>query len=342
MKKALKILVLLMISILLFSSFSIVYADGNECTVTVGRTSGTAGDLVYVPVSIENNPGIAAITISVTYDSKALDFAGYDQGRVFTDSITLKEHPDKNYIRVVVCEYGKNSTVNDDILVLKFNIKESAEVGIHAMTVKYTDGDFANKDSEIISPKIVAGGVEVKKATNTSCTHENYSDWVVVSKPTCVTAGASQRVCLACGHKETTEIKATGHIYNDTWTVDVPATKDRSGQMSRHCKYCTSKVDIINYEFEDTKKAANGITNEFGAENQTTEFIDELFKDQYAGRELTPSGNTDEAPEDTVSSEIVTVGSAETESNTGKIILIVILSAAVIILVAVIVLTLKK
>ncbi|MCL2164941.1 MAG: cohesin domain-containing protein, partial [Oscillospiraceae bacterium] len=47
-------------------------------TINVADASGKVGEIVEVPISIENNPGVAAMLLNVTYDETMLKLVGYE------------------------------------------------------------------------------------------------------------------------------------------------------------------------------------------------------------------------------------------------------------------------
>lgn len=61
-----------------------------------------------------------------------------------------------------------------------------------------------------------------------------YGDWTQVKAPTCTEKGSQERVC-ECGDKQTKDIDALGHDW-DEGTVTTPATCSTPGVMTFHCK----------------------------------------------------------------------------------------------------------
>ena len=66
-----KFLSIAMVAVMLVALCSTVFAaDG--ATMTVGTVDGYRGEKVVVPVVVSNNPGIAAATVTITYDTNNL------------------------------------------------------------------------------------------------------------------------------------------------------------------------------------------------------------------------------------------------------------------------------
>lgn len=311
--------------ILLFSSLLPCYsvmADTNKCTVTVASIKGNIGDTVYLPISIENNPGISGVSISVTYNSKALTYKGYTKGPVFTDSFMVQDHPTKNLIRLVLVESSKDSTNNGNIITLKFTIGEDTAADFYPISIDYGSGDFANRKMGAVMPEIVSGGVEViYNPAAQNCAHKNYGEWLAVAEPTCTAKGIEQRECTLCGHKDTRETEKTAHVYEDEWTVDTPATKERDGVMTRHCKHCTATTDRITFKYEDPQD--EDFENSIGTEVPKNDYTENLFNEQHPDKELTRNESyvktESSSPASTVSKITTTSSKTETTDNESEI-----------------------
>lgn len=257
-------------------------ADIKQGIVEVSKVNANVGEEIVVPVQIKENPGIMAITISVTYDPAALEYFSYYYGNVFND-YTVAAHPDRKLIRVVICE-TRNKTKNGNIISLRFKVKKEAKAQFYPITVEYSRGDFCNWDLDKIMPEVVAGGVEVA-FNGENCPHKNYGEWTVVTEPVCEEVGVKVRVCDFCGHNDYKEIKAIGHTYSDVWTVDKPATAESDGTMSRYCIRCDDYVDRITFSLEQTEKEE--IDNTIWEDFTDKETAEDIFEEQNPGKEPT-------------------------------------------------------
>ncbi len=274
-----RIIIILSIILLLCTMLSFpVYATDSECTVTVATVSGSQEDTVFVPITIKNNPGIMAITGTITYDASVLQYISYTKGTVFVNDFFPNNIPNKNMFKFVALESENDSTEDGDILTFQFKIKPNATAGLHKITFEYKNGDFANSQMQSVKPKFITGGVNVKpNANRDNCVHAEYSDWKTVLNATCTAKGAEQRECLICEIKQTRETDKIPHKYENKWTVDSPATKEKDGVMSRHCKHCTSKTQVLTFPFEEV--ANENINNSLGAEIPPNEFTGEIVEE---------------------------------------------------------------
>ena len=76
-----------------------------------------------------------------------------------------------------------------------------------------------------------------EQETPTEAHRHSLGDWTTVREATCTEAGEEQRVCSACGEKETRSIPATGHT--EVIIPAIPATCTASGfTEGRYCSVC--------------------------------------------------------------------------------------------------------
>jgi len=250
--------------------------EQKDCFVKVETVSAATGDEVFVNLNIENNPGIMAMTISITYQPDALHYIDYYLGDVFTD-YTVAAHPTRKLIRLVISE--RKDRFDDGIIVsFKFKVDENAEFDLHKMTVEYSSGDFCNNDLVRIMPKIVSGGVDVQ-FNGSNCLHKSFGEWTQTVPPSCDKEGIEQRVCSKCPHTENRGIDPVGHTFSDKWTVDIPATKDVPGMMSRHCLKCSATTDETNFTLEESEKGE--IENKPEAEVPDNDIVNDIIAEQH-------------------------------------------------------------
>lgn len=275
-KAKLKAGICVIISILLLISSLVVSAeeDYSQGHIIIDSVSALNGDSVILRVNMENNPGIMAITISITYDSSALTYERYYFG--YLNDYTVVDHPDKNLIRFVNCE-SINRRNNDTMLSIQFKVKEDADFGFYPVSIDYKAGDFCNWKLDKLMPVITAGGVDVAY-NGSNCSHKKYGDWEVVAKPACTEKGAKQRACVKCGHIDIGEIPAAGHDFAEEWTVDKAATADVSGIMSRHCKNCEETTDVLTFSLPESEDLQ--IENSEGTVIKPSDTTDKLMEEQ--------------------------------------------------------------
>lgn len=317
MKKLLTLISCLFICFAVFSSFlNINAAEINKGIITIGTTSANTGDEISIPIDISENPGIMAITISITYDSNSLEYIEFLKGKVLKD-YTVADHPSKNIIRFVSCE-ATDRMRNGTLLTLRFKVKDNAEWNFSKIDISYSKGDFCNWDLDKIMPTIVSGGVDIAY-NGSNCSHKDYSEWKTISEPTCASEGVKERICQKCKHVDSLKLEKAGHEFPEEWTVEKAATKDEPGTMIRYCISCNVFVDRIEYTLEDSEQG--GFDNEVGTEIPKNDIIEDNFHEQNPDKELTPvkpspeKEPTESTTTSSTSSEIISSVSQSTQEE---------------------------
>lgn len=131
--------------------------------IVVGSGKGYTGKQISVPISLENNPGIISMCLSVDYDSSILELVSV------TDSGNLGEAMHSNATSVIPYTLTwandtalENITYNGQIVVLTFNVLENAQVGTTNITVSYNQEDgIYNFDLQPVIFQVVNGTYEI-------------------------------------------------------------------------------------------------------------------------------------------------------------------------------------
>jgi len=307
------IICFLLIILSLIPSFSVSAAIIEKGIITIGTVSGNTGDTVIVPITIAENPGISGITISITYDSSALEFVKDIKGNVLYEYQT-KAHPTRNIIRLVTSEQG-NRNNNGTMLSLEFKIAAKAPAKLYKIDINYSKGDFCNWQLDSIMPKIISGGVDVK-LSKSNCTHKTFTAWSVATIPSCLESGAEKRSCTFCGHVELRDTAPIGHEFSKDFTIDKEATKTESGLMSRHCIRCKEYTDQISYTLKDSN--TGNIENKFDTVIPSNDYIDKLNKEQNPDSMNTIGSDVSSNNQSQVSSNPQTNNSSQEDGTTNS------------------------
>lgn len=280
------ICVFTVISLLLGVCFTASAAENSDGHITVSTVTAVNGDSVIVKLDMSDNPGIMAMTISITYDSSVLTYERFYRG--YLRDYTVAAHPDKNLIRLVNCENG-NLHKNATMISFQFKVNENADFGFYPITIDYKQGDFCNWKLKKLMPEITSGGVNIE-FNGKNCNHKKYGKWETAAPAGCTEPGAEQRACKKCGHIEIRETEPIGHSFSPEWTIDEPATKDALGKMSRHCERCDATTDLLTFTLKDVED--NKIDNNPLAEIKPSDFTDKLKDEQLPnGGETTPDND---------------------------------------------------
>lgn len=163
-----QVFLLLLVIVLTLSGISVgtisVSASTNltEPTIIVESKTSAPGEQVKVNVNIENNPGIAGATLSVSYDSK-LTLIAAESGNTFSKlNFTAPGRFDNPSKFLWDSESGQ---VNDDgtILILTFDVSDDVESNAKlSVDVSYYQGDIYNDQLDNVELKTVGGNVSLE------------------------------------------------------------------------------------------------------------------------------------------------------------------------------------
>lgn len=116
-----------------------------------------AGDKISVVLSIENNPGIAAMLLTADYNKDVLSLTNVIHGDVFDEGIYNTEQSMMFWVSAA------NVTENGKLAILEFTVNENAVVGEYPVTVVYDQyEDVINDQLDSLGIDIVGGKITVK------------------------------------------------------------------------------------------------------------------------------------------------------------------------------------
>ena len=135
-----------------------VFATGVAAEVTFGEVMSKVGDEITVPVTIKNNPGIAAFRFRITYDTEDLEFVSVEKGSALSDgtmsSVTNAEEKTMTFTWLSVT----NDSSDGEIALLKFKVLDTAR-GEYPLTVTYLPEDLLNEDLKQVPYTVVEGKI---------------------------------------------------------------------------------------------------------------------------------------------------------------------------------------
>ena len=122
-------------------------------TLQIGKAVSVREKQVIIPISISNNTGVASMNFKIEYDKTRLLLTDYDDAQLTGWMVGIGSGEKA----IWVDENG--SSVNGDILFLKFMVLDAAEDGFAQITV--TGTDIINANEEEVAVTVVSGGIEV-------------------------------------------------------------------------------------------------------------------------------------------------------------------------------------
>lgn len=128
--------------------------------------------------------------------------------------------------------------------------KDGSEIMIpstgHSYT-KYINNEDASCESDGTETAECDNGCGTKKTRTSqgSKLGHSFGEWIEIKSPDCENKGYSQRICKNCKLIDTKELDATGHKWDDVFTIDKNATCIEDGCKSIHCSKCTAAKNSI-------------------------------------------------------------------------------------------------
>ncbi len=158
-----KILSVCLALVLLFVCIPIQASADGTPTFAAGNAAAKPGETVEIPVLIENNPGIIALDVSVSFDTNVLTLQNAVNASLFSEGeITLGgSYNTATYKILWENGTGSNSTENGAIATLTFLINEEAEAGETTITVDYVASSVFDVDLEEVAFEKRAGVVTI-------------------------------------------------------------------------------------------------------------------------------------------------------------------------------------
>ena len=143
-------------------------AESDLPTFEVGTAQGKHGCTVEIPIYVKNNPGIASIKLSVTYDRNTLNLTNASvnmpQGTV-TNSPNVNAYP---YILNWVGSTYVHQEKDFEFAVLTFSILENAPSGHTEISIEYDADDVFDGDENNIAFATKNGGIAVPHTSVTA------------------------------------------------------------------------------------------------------------------------------------------------------------------------------
>lgn len=142
-------------------------ADGTP-TFAVGTVDAYAGDTVEVPVLIENNPGIIALRVTVSFDTDVLTLQNAESASLFSEGVLTFGGSYATSTFNILWENGtgSNATVNGAFAILTFLVSEDAPEGSAVISISYSASSTFNMDLTEVAFSTANGAVTVQAAEN--------------------------------------------------------------------------------------------------------------------------------------------------------------------------------
>ena len=134
----------------------------NAC-IAAGSVSGKPGDIVKVPVTVYNNPGIVGAHLYAKYDASVLTLAGIE-GKDFAGMEFGPLNQSGSVSMIWLDAINANNTQNGVLAELTFVINENAAAGEYAVEVVCSDSnEIFNSDLQAVPFEFYNGTVTIEE-----------------------------------------------------------------------------------------------------------------------------------------------------------------------------------
>lgn len=120
--------------------------------LSVDSAEGQIGDIVDLPVKVENNPGILGLEFTVSYDDSALELLSADNGEAVKSVLHMTSSRDKSTGCKFVwdgLEISPDEVKDGSVLVMRFKVKPEAQAGFHSIVLR-NETAFDNELEELV------------------------------------------------------------------------------------------------------------------------------------------------------------------------------------------------
>ena len=175
--------------VLLLACISVQASAEDTPTFAAGNVEALPGETVEIPILIENNPGIVALSVNVSFDGNVLELQNASAtGSVFpAEGITFGGTYNTDSFNIIWYDATSTANYTDSGLIatLTFLVKEDAPIGETSISVSYARSsvvdvnldevtfDTRNGVINVVSPEV--GGWSFTEGDNTLFIYEGGS-----------------------------------------------------------------------------------------------------------------------------------------------------------------------
>jgi len=144
--------------------------DGGDTVIVVPEINGKPGEMVSIPVVIENSPGVTMYQLAMQYDNSKLEFISQTSGPAFAQPASLRNggpiQVDGDIWEARVTYLGEllaPQTVSGDVVLCEFEfaIRDSAAAGETPLTLKPQNSYILSGSGNNVYPEIKNGAVTI-------------------------------------------------------------------------------------------------------------------------------------------------------------------------------------
>ena len=139
----------------------------NEGTISIGEGSLKAGGTITLPVTIENNPGIAGFNFTLDYDKSVMTPTAITKGGLIPEGTTFTSNLEQGIpaseLKEVSVYWGASSNVTEDgeLFNITFDVTGGTTDGLYPISLKYEKGDITDAAFNDVMPTIIDNVVTI-------------------------------------------------------------------------------------------------------------------------------------------------------------------------------------
>lgn len=158
--------VIVAIAIMLLMLPVTIVSAAEEATITASAVEGKPGQNVAMTISMENNPGVTSVLLSVSFDDTVLTLKEVQDGGILGAAFHSDNRQNPYTLSWANDTATSNITVDGTIVTLTFSIIETATMGTKIpvqVTYEYDNYDIIDKDMNPVKFKCIDGYVGIKE-----------------------------------------------------------------------------------------------------------------------------------------------------------------------------------
>lgn len=236
MIKVKKVLAVLIFSLLILQICMVMVSATTTYSISVSQVEGSAGDIVTVPIVINQNRGFVSLSLTVMYDDSVLTLESVHDTGLLKGSYHTAKYDSPYYLTWMDDTNTVNNTATGTIVELQFKIANHAKVGEYTIALSMNEDDALNANGENVDFAISNGCIMVKEPEH-ECT---FGVWKKYSSRKHI------RYCTECDEYET-----QSHNWDDGQII-TEATHEDDGEILYTCEDCgATKTKYIDAEGHD-------------------------------------------------------------------------------------------
>lgn len=138
----------------------------HEGTVAIGSGAPVPGGTVTIPVSINDNPGIAGFAFTVEYDTRVLTPTAITKSDLLTSGTfvsNLEQGIPAEELEEVAVYWGDASSITEDgvLFNITFDVASDAPEGDYIVSLDYEKGDITDEEFSDVMPDVLYNVVTI-------------------------------------------------------------------------------------------------------------------------------------------------------------------------------------